>query len=203
MPANLTPVDAFPAALQAIIDGDPVDQVTRVAVMQAYADAATFLRNRVKGAAVRNVQVPITTNDPAGVNGASYNYSAATMFYDVVAAANDEINIPLPEILGAELVSITAYYLPTAGAFAASAQLPDMEARFRPVTTSPSSVTGIAAIADTSPNAGAYDIFHSITAVAGTPYPFSPDERAELRFTCDDSALTFRLIGVRMAIQPV
>jgi hypothetical protein len=66
MPVNLVPVDAFAANFQAAADGDPVSQATEVNVMQEYADAVTYLRNRLFAGTLN-----VACQSPALVTGAA------------------------------------------------------------------------------------------------------------------------------------
>lgn len=69
MTTVITPVDSFPANFLEIADGEAVSQASRTLVIQPYADAATFLRNRAAPAA--GFRVPLSMNQPAfdGVTG--------------------------------------------------------------------------------------------------------------------------------------
>lgn len=69
MPLFLTPTDTYPTGLQAAADGDNISQLTRVDVMQEYADALNHLKNRVPGAGTgsRTISLPLA---------ASYNADA-------------------------------------------------------------------------------------------------------------------------------
>jgi len=60
MPVIITPVDIFPANFQIAADGDNVSQAIRSNVMQEYADAANFLKNRSASASESNLQAALS-----------------------------------------------------------------------------------------------------------------------------------------------
>lgn len=69
MPVGLTPVDTWPSSFEAAQDGDEVNQLTDVDVMQEYADAATYLRNR--SAPNGGVTVTVMLDQPIATETAS------------------------------------------------------------------------------------------------------------------------------------
>ena len=67
MTAALVPVSTYPASLLVAADGDAVSQATQTAVLQPYADAITYLRDRVIPTA--GLTIPAILHEPASNGG--------------------------------------------------------------------------------------------------------------------------------------
>ena len=87
MTAALVPVSTYPVSLLVASDGDLVGNATRVAVMQTYADAITYIRDRTLPA-VGGLTIPAVLHEPAS-NGGPGSFVWAGTGWQETAGAGD------------------------------------------------------------------------------------------------------------------
>lgn len=108
MPTTITPVDTYPASFTEAADGESVNQATRTNVIQEYADAINFLKNRIPGVGgvvtQRKLFIPLgTAPQYKDITGATVNYqrqSSGGLLQQVVSP--DTLHFSVPHIPGAK-----------------------------------------------------------------------------------------------------
>jgi hypothetical protein len=106
MPANLAPVDTWPANFQVEADGDAVSQAIGTNIMQEYSDAATYLYNRSIEASGGDYQIPIAPVDYGAV--ARWDWSIIRNGWHCANVGGaDEIVIPLPALIDCTFTSVS------------------------------------------------------------------------------------------------
>lgn len=212
MPVNIVPVDTFAANFQAAADGDAVSQAIRVGVMQEYADALTYLRNRSIEALGGVFQVPIA---PVGlyyaaaawvqrwgwdpVNNGLVNHSVAGV---------DEIAIPIPPLIDTSFSDITIRVDGDAGSGGPHVGLPASMPRITlyRLDATAGTLTNVGNQVDPSAGIGAYDVIHSITYTPGAAQIIDSDTSYFLSVRGESGAnsiaLALVMFGCYMTIVP-
>lgn len=182
MPVNITPLDIFPANFQIAADGDNVSQAIRSNVMQEYADAANFLKNRSASASESNLQAAISN---AVVQNENTRFTLAfglgapdyTWLQSSITDAGG-LHFMLPPLFGVEITNVVARVHGDGAGTGTHAGLP---ATMPDVTLfelnsddgASGNVSSLGTQADVSANVAAYETLHDInlsglsTAAAG------------------------------------
>jgi hypothetical protein len=210
MPVNITPVDAWPTNLQVVQDGDNVSQAQRTVVMQDYADAATFLRNRVVGAGPGVVDIPVPLiPSPQGSTFDATKWSTGTtapLEQDSVTNPGLLVVVELPWFRGAELVSVTLYYR---GDGSHGAGVPANPVQLDVIDRTISATGGGVQVATTT-DAPAFgtdiDAGRTVVATPASPVAFASDNNFAAQIVGENGANAFsgnQYYGLTMQVQSV
>lgn len=197
MPSNLTPVDTWPSAFEVQINGDPVSGTTTLDVMQEYADAATFLRNRVWAAkqATRTLPLNFAFSKEFELD-ISNNYS-----WKNPNLTQGQIIGYLPEWPSAQITNLIAHIQPSAGSYAAAGTLAQLRLLSLDLTTH--GVTILDTVTDPSASAGAYDTLHSFELIGAGRDLLPTDELLMWELIQDDGGVAnWYFLGLEATIGP-
>jgi len=211
MPANIVPVDAWPANLKVAADGDAVSQATRTTVQQTYADAVTYLHGRSVEAVGGDYQVPIvpTSMYPAGWTQRWEWRTASNGWMNRDTAGADAIMIPLPPMLGASISSVTMYLDGDAGGAGPHGGLPGTMptiSLYQIAADAALMLSLVGTATDNSANVAAYEALHEVTYSPGAAQVFSHIKQYAVTITGETGAnainFALGLMGLKMTVVP-
>jgi len=212
MPANLVPVDTWPANFQVAADGDAVSQATRTNVMQEYADAHTYLRNRSPAAVAGNYQIPIApTNQPAAgwVQRWAWDIAGPNGWTNISVAGVDEIQIPLPALKDCSFSSVSMVLHGDgagAGPHVGAVGTMPLLSLYKIDGAGAAGTTLVGSQIDTTVAPATYDVLHTVTYTPGAPQTIDETTQYALSIRGEAGANSIAnaliLFGLYMTIVP-
>ncbi len=185
MPVNITPTDVFPAVVQEAADGDNVSQATRTNIIQEYADADNYLRNRNINAIGGDFYLDLPGFQRVGgtvewawnddTNTTIANWGLLQNVVQAVAPPDEVLVWQVPKFhvgVGTVITAVTLSLNGAGGPGGAHGGVPVVMPRMRVITINQSSGQRTVEATATEPGAlGSYEGWHDLAATGLTINP--------------------------------